>query len=245
MPDPTNNQDTGGQPQAETVGVSRAELEQLRASKSKLDKYTELAKSADFESADEYIEALEDAAYQNLNIGQPVKQPQPTPAAQPAAQSAAQPAVQPAAQPQPGLSESETQTRRMAAQASMAAHEANYNIIQNTLPTEQKSPFKTDELFKFITKNQLLVGHIAYSKFNGNPYLAAEHVLRMEKGMTPPGQTPAENKDALANAAAGTTLPSGGRSIVPGNLTPEQRRAEYNKRSADAIAPDTPYKMPT
>lgn len=216
----------------ENVTIDRAELEQLRATNTRMVNLDAYAKEAEIDTAEEYLEVLEEAAYTKPTTPEPTPTT-PTPVPTPSGID-------------PNVQKQLDAAKRASAQAFLAAQTVAFNTAQSNLPEVERSPFSEKELLKIINNPDTsgLVMRSA-SKFNGNVFAAANYIATIDKGVAKAHEAGAAVATAKANAAATANLQTGGATPEPTSMTAEQKAQAEQDKAADAIASDdAPYEMP-
>ena len=117
------------------------------------------------------------------------------------------------------------------------AQEATFNQLQGSLPDEEKSPFKMEELKAAMKgKDRALIQHLAQNnpEYGGNMFNAASMYLSIKGGGKALREAGAKSADALnkakgtANLERGTTIPAG-------------EKVDDEDAYSKMVAPPTPF----
>lgn len=216
------------------VQVDRAELERLQTADKSLAELDKYAKEAGTGGVHEYVGILEEKYYEKEDEKPPPVKPVETPPIQ-------QDAV--------GMDEETKkqieQANRNAAAAFVASQRTAFEIGQNVLPEDQRSPFSTDELQKMIYGEEKDLVVKTSRKFGGNMFAAANYIATIDKGTDEARKQGAAAEVAKASAAASTALPTGGKPAEQTTLTPAEKVQALHDKAADEIYPDDPaYEIP-
>ena len=216
--------DTDG---SQGVTVDQAEFEQFKAAKKFQDEMFDRAKDMGMEDPTEYVDTLESLA--NSKVTEQLDKPKDKSKEEPKEEKHA------------GLSESDRitlqQTAMQSAQAKLASDWAEFRIDQSE--SEEKTPYKRDELFKVIKDQVDLVAKVA-AKMNGNLYTAANHILSVTDPEAKAKAVKAAEaaKAAKANAAKSADITSGGRTADAHETSTQDKLKVEHKKMQDSIMRD-------
>lgn len=234
------NPDTGKVTEAETVQITKAELENYQASKKFHDEVNSKAQDILGEgyTGEDYMQQVEEEASAALDLRDEIsklKKPEPTvtePSKTPKA-----PEVVPA-----GLSDEDRKTidegKRMSTTAFLNSNYTEFIVGQNVLPEEQRSKLGKVELLKFINgAKRSLVGDIAQNdpSFDGNVFKVAVYLINEASGREARAKE-SKDRDAVidkAKVAANIDTSTAGAPVT------ETEKSE-NEKAADQIIPDDP-----
>ena len=235
----------------ETVAVSAAELEQLRAAQAQVEatraKMEELGMDADkFPDLASGFDALSIVAGEKLlaseNTATPPASTPPKPANPPAA---------PATAAQPADNAELKQAMAMSQNAFISSQFATFAYDQLSKPDGERVKIPQAELMAALKGPdapiiaRLMENDVGGKRFGGNVFNAAVHVIRLTKPDTPapagkqttPAPTQPPN-NAAVSAAEATASASAGAS-VPGSGTQEVKEISWQD-----VLPETKYEPP-
>lgn len=230
------NPDTGKVTEAETVQITKAELENYQASKKFHDEVNSKAQDILGEgyTGEDYMQQVEETASEALDLRDEVdklKEPKTT------TELSKTPEVVPA-----GLSDEDRKTidegKRMSTTAFLNSNYTEFIVGQNVLPEEQRSKLGKVELLKFINgAKRSLVGDIAQNdpSFDGNVFKVAVYLINEASGREARAKE-SKDRDAVidkAKVAANIDTSTAGAPVT------ETEKSE-NEKAADQIIPDDP-----
>jgi hypothetical protein len=230
--------------------IDRTELEALRAKAVRADAIDAIAKEAGVdgvETAEGYIEILEEAAYNNMS-NEPTKPAEPAAPAKPETP----PVTQPDPTPTPAAAMSDEAQKKLdgshqaSVQAYLTAQKTEWMILQRDLPEEKRSQSTHAELLKIIHGPEgQIAASVAQKRFNGNIFAAADYIKTLNDGIPAARAEGAAAANAANAAAASATLDPSGATPPAAVKTAEELAIEENQKRADDIAPDTPMEYAT
>lgn len=242
----------GGQQKADDsqTSVDKAELERLKANDARMSDLDRIAKEASTEDetlkAEDYLNHLEDAYYEQSQAKPETKQETKTEESKTAEPTKAE--VTPT--PDPNAEEAKRialQSQQNSNTALLAVQYSEYRDSQRDLPEDQRSSLTKADLQKMIMsrEDQPTITAVAKKKFDGNFYAAANyiHALMNADDLITKARKEGANSEAAKEAArVSAQLPGNvGRVAEPENKSAVQKAQEENDRQADLIAPDTEY----
>ena len=216
------------------VQISKAELEALQVKASRIDDLDRVAREAELDNAEAYIDTVEAIAYDKID-GK-------------ATESPATPEEPKSTPPAPaGLSEAEKamleNTNRSSSAALITSQYLEFNFEQSKLEEGERTTHSRDDLMKVVSGPEGALALRLAPKFNGNLIAAANHILNVDKGIPAAREAGAATAAALENSKATSELePAGPNRPSNEPLSPEEQQAQMNKQLADDIVPDdAPY----
>jgi hypothetical protein len=239
MADEQNKGGSGGSESenANHISVDRAEYDALIASRERIAKLDALAQEAQRQNAEDYLNLLEEVAYENLQ-GEKKEEKE---------EQRIEKKIEPKTQqekPDNEIVKRLDRTEQASAQVMLQAMALDYEFDNRMKPEDQRFPQTRQDLEKAIKgPDGSVIFHLAQKKFEGNLFKAAAHLLNIEtveerarkEGERLAGLSSSERESA-ALRLSGQLKPSE-------KMTAEGAYQEYQKREADKIAPDTVYKM--
>ncbi len=222
------------QPASDKIALDKAEYDQLQEVKRRMGSLDDIAKQAEYGTAEEYFDDLEATAYAEKN------KPEPAPA-QPQPGTPPEPAKPPTPE-NPEIAELRqkvTTSQQQAAQNMLLQHETSYKVDQSQLPSEERCVITTADLKKEIMKNPQLVAQMA-TRRGGNLFDGAAALMATDGvALTKAREQGAQEAEQRRLAAEATSVGTGGRMPAPASTGAQLTQEEIAKELCNRIAPTT------
>lgn len=226
---------TASAPDDSQVSVDRAELERLQKADGRVKKLDEIAAEAKVDGAEAYVDVLEQEVYKTDGEKKPSNGEPP--ATKPQASTAPTPAAQ-AGELSDEVKRRLDESDMRSSASYVQSQQMEWRFEQDRLPEDRRSTATAEQLLKMIRGPKSQIIGASAQAYGGNIFKAADALYGLEHGVATARKAGAESEKAKAAAAATANLQPGGKTAEPVAQTPEEKRAEAEKKEQDAIATD-------
>lgn len=231
MPEPNNTPDKSGMEDQNEVTISKADLEALKANDARLKKLDSIAAEAELQTAEEYLEVLEDETVtlrrQVQSTAKPIEPDNSDPEKPEKPEKSDKPVVD------ESFTKEISRLDRASSQAAIESHMANYRVIEISKPEEQRHSYTRDQLEKVLQNEGPVVASLMQKKpgLERNMFAAAAYLLDVQSGVMP-GKTTDDKLNGTANLNPGSRAAK-----PPANDKAEDQVKQAQAEIRDRIAP--------